>query len=81
MHDKPGLPPAEEDERIDTAVLALLLADHARPWSEEEVTREVGDPTTATDSLARLYGAGLVHRLGGFVFATRSALRAARLSG
>ena len=79
MCNKPGLSPAEDEERIDTAVLALLLGDHGRPWSNDEVALEIGDPIAATDSLARLYGAGLVHRLGGFVFASRSALRSVRL--
>ncbi|MDX6699473.1 MAG: hypothetical protein QOE65_2870 [Solirubrobacteraceae bacterium] len=80
MSDEPGLSPVEDEERNDVAVLALLLSDHARPWSDDEVAREIGDPTAATDSLARLYGAGLVHRLGGFVFATRPALRSGHLS-
>jgi predicted transcriptional regulator len=68
------------EEQIDLAVLTLLLEDHARPWSDDEVAREVGDRIAAVDSLARLYGAGLVHQLGGFVFATRPALRGAQLS-
>jgi hypothetical protein len=80
MRDKSGLSAADEEERIDTAVLALLLDDHGRPWSDDEVAREVGDPMATTDSLARLHGAGLIHRLGGFVFATRTALRGARVS-
>jgi hypothetical protein len=72
-------PVAGDEGRIDLAVLSLLLDDHARPWSDDEVAREVGDESAARDALARLYGAGLVHRLGGFVFATRPALHGARL--
>jgi hypothetical protein len=79
MNDERGLSTAEDEGRIDSAVLSLLLSDHARPWSEDEVAREVGDPVGAADSLARLYGAGLIHRLGWFVFATRPALRGAQL--
>jgi hypothetical protein len=81
VHDEPSPSPVEDEDRIDSAVLALLLDDHARPWSDDEVAREVGDAIAVADSLARLYGAGLVHRLGGFAFATRTALRGARLSG
>lgn len=46
----------------------------------EEVSREIGDPVEAADSLARLHGAGIVHRLQDFVFATRAAVEATRLS-
>lgn len=72
-------PLAEGEDRVDVAVLGLLL-DTDRPWSVEEVSREIGDPVEATDSLAQLYGAGLFHRLQDFVFPTRAAERAARLA-
>ena len=70
---------AEDEERVDAAVLALLLGTD-RLWSVEEVNREIGDPIEAADSLARLYGAGLIHRLEGFVFATRAAVQGAWLA-
>jgi hypothetical protein len=79
MHDQRSS--AEAEDSIDQAILALLLDDQARPWSDDEVAREVGDRIDVTDSLARLYGAGLVHRLEGFVFATRPALRGAQIAG
>jgi predicted transcriptional regulator len=63
---------------MDVAVLGLLLSTD-RLWSAEEVGREIGDPVEAADSLARLHGAGLVHRLQDFVFPTRAAVEAARL--
>lgn len=70
-----------DEARTDAAILSLLLdADAQRPWAEEEVAREVGEPLAVTDSLARLSAAGLVHRLEGFVFASRAALRAAELA-
>ncbi len=73
--------PAEQDDATDQAVLSLLLDDAVqRPWSVEEVARELGDSLAAGDSLARLCGVGLVHRLDGFVFATRPALWATRLA-
>ena len=67
--------PAEQDRRIDDAI-AMLLLDRMtqRPWSREEIEREMG--CDVTDSLARLYGAGLIHRLDGFAWATRAALAA-----
>lgn len=38
--------------------------------------REMGDELRAQDGLARLVAAGLIHRLGEFVFTTRAAGRA-----
>ena len=71
--------PAEEDGQTDSAVLALLVySDSQRPWSVDEVGREIGDDTE--DSLARLYGAGLIHRLDGFVWASRAAVMADEIS-
>lgn len=75
MHDQPT--PAEQDDQIDSAIMVLLI-DSPVPVATYEVAREVGD-VEATDGLARLVRAGLVHRLDGFVFATRAALRGRRL--
>jgi hypothetical protein len=66
--------PVEEDGQVDHTVLLLLDRDSRRPWSAEEIEREIG--SNVTDSLARLYAAGLIHRLGSFVWATRAALAA-----
>jgi hypothetical protein len=79
MQEQRTLSPAEEDARDDSAVLGLLLdPESERPWSVDEVTRELGrDPA---DSLVRLHGAGLVHRMDGFVWASRAALAADELS-
>jgi hypothetical protein len=70
--------PAEEDGQVDSAVLALLVYGDSRPWSVDEVEREIGDDTE--DSLARLYGAGLIHRLKRFVWASRAAVMADEIS-
>lgn len=60
----------------------LLHGDAAGPWAVEELVREIGDRIAVADALARLVGAGLLHRLdAGFVFASRAAVRACRLSG
>jgi len=72
---------ASDEEGIDRAVLSMLVHDPAQGlWAVDEVVREIGDGSAVADSLARLYGAGLVHRLEGFVFATRPALRAEQLA-
>jgi predicted transcriptional regulator len=80
MHDESNCDLEREESSADFGVLNLLLGDDTqRPWTVEEVARDIGDRLTADDSLARLYAAGLVHRLDGFVFATRPAGQAARL--
>jgi hypothetical protein len=80
MHDQRS-PVGEDDDGNDAGVLALLLDPcDQRPWSTDELLREIGDRVTMADSLSRLYAAGLIHRCGEFVIATRRALRAARLA-
>jgi hypothetical protein len=65
----------EEDGQVDHAIILLLLdRDDQRPWAEQELKREIG--SDVTDSLTRLYAVGLIHRLDGFVWATRAALAA-----
>jgi hypothetical protein len=64
----------EHEKHTDGVILSFLLAEDAqRPWSEEEVAREIDDPIAAADGLKRLARGGLVHRLNGFVFASRAA--------
>lgn len=73
--------PAEREEDDDRAVLTMLVDnDNHRPWSVQEVTAEIGDALVVTDCLDRLSAGGLVHRLEGFVCATRAAVRAGRLA-
>jgi hypothetical protein len=67
-----------EDE-IDNTVVGFLLDKPWWPWSLEEIARELGDRPDAEDAVARLAGAGLVHRLGDFAFPTRSLRRASTL--
>jgi hypothetical protein len=71
-----------DEERDDSAVLRLMLSDSTGfPWSVEEIVRTIGDPINAVDAVRRLEAAGLVHRLGDFVFPTLAARRADELSG
>jgi hypothetical protein len=68
---------AEKQDHTDAVILeALLDSDGQRPWAADEVARLLNDPIDASDGLGRLARAGLVHRLDGFVFASRAALRA-----
>lgn len=58
----------------DGATFDMLSDDAQRPWSVDEVARELGDPIKTVDRVARLYGAVLIHRCGEFVWASRAAL-------
>ena len=79
------------EDSFDEALLGLLIDDHPGLWSLAELTRSLtssaqiadgGDlPTHDTeDAIERLYAAGLIHRIGGFVFATGAAHTAQRLA-
>jgi hypothetical protein len=67
-----------DPEQVDSAILGLLVDPEAsRPWSVDEVAREIGDAAATADGLARLTAAGLAHRIAeGFVWASRAALHA-----
>jgi predicted transcriptional regulator len=56
----------------------LTDEDIHRPWSLDELARECGPD--AGESVARLQRAGLIHRSGDFVWASRAAIRARELS-
>lgn len=72
---------AHQDINADGNILLWLTQDDAqRPWSVDEIIREYGDRADAVDALARLYGVGLIHRQGEFVWATRAALYADEIS-
>ncbi len=83
----PGHAPETDPSTLKQAVLGLLVIDHAGLWSITELTRSLipssGDGPDATDledALEDLYAAGLVHRLDGYVFATRAAHEADRIT-
>jgi hypothetical protein len=72
---------ADEGAQTDQAVLGLLLTDSAAIWSVAEMASEIGNnPIHVTDSINRLAAIGLVHRLDGFLFATRAAAKATELA-
>ena len=74
--------PASEDDQAQQAVLALLLDVHPAHLSVDELVREMTDrpddfaPRDLLNNAVRdLAAAGLVHRHGAFVFASRAAVR------
>jgi hypothetical protein len=81
MHsDCPTTVPRDPDLETDRSVL-MLLTDQPGLWTVEEIARAIGDRVRAVDGVNHLYQDGLIHRLESFVFATRTAARAAELSG
>jgi hypothetical protein len=70
--------PAERENMTDSVILLLLLRQaSAGPWTMREIERELDE--NPADGLRRLDGAGLVHRRGGFVWASRAAVKADEL--
>jgi hypothetical protein len=80
MHHK-AIPRPEDgrgDERLQRAVLALVLSKHPAPLTVTEVEREVGPP--GKDAVVALVAAGLLRRQGALVRATAAALTFDRLA-
>lgn len=75
MSGQGGCAVAEQDRQADGAILGLLLNFEAGSmWSVEEVVARLSaSRVEVIDGLASLHAAGLIHRLGDFVFATRAA--------
>jgi hypothetical protein len=81
MHGQSRPLSPEEERGLEEGIVNMLLVERVL-WSDDEVAREAGgDPLEAEDALTRLHAAGLVHRLEGFVFATRPAVKFERLTG
>jgi hypothetical protein len=80
MQDDPSMDPREVLRVADSGVYGLLIQPtQQRPWSVGELVLELGSRIDVEDALARLHGAGLVHRCGEFVWATRAALAAEKI--
>jgi hypothetical protein len=82
----PATEPGDPSEALAQAILGLLIDDHPGLWSLAELDRSL-TPSTAPpaayrteDAVEQLYAAGLIHRTGEFVFATRAAHAAQRLA-
>jgi hypothetical protein len=76
MQDQPIGEVAAVDHRNENAVLGLLLEENHPIWTLAEITRDLGVGVRGEDAVSRLHSMGMVHRLGEFVFATRSAAHA-----
>lgn len=65
----------DQERQAEGAILGLLLNfDSGSLWSVEEVVRQLSaSRLEVIDGLASLQAAGLIHRAGDFVFATRAA--------
>jgi hypothetical protein len=81
-HECGAEPPTREDDRTQQSVLAILLDAHPALRSTEEVVREATDRPDefaahdrVDNAIRDLVGAGLLHRHGSFLFATRAAVR------
>jgi hypothetical protein len=82
--------PTIEPAVLQHALLALLVDSAPQLWTLDELARVLrsreeamaGADTThqAESAVAELYGAGLVHRHGRFLFATHAAISAAELA-
>jgi hypothetical protein len=86
----PDADPGDPDS-LKQALLGLLVCDHTGLWTLAELDRclspssntEAGcepDRVDVEDAVEDLYAAGLVHRFGVYVFATRAAHAAQRLA-
>jgi hypothetical protein len=81
-HECGGEQPFREDDLAQQSVLAILLDAHPALRSTEEVVRELTDRPDEfperdriDNAIRDLVGAGLLHRHGAFLFATRAAVR------
>jgi hypothetical protein len=63
------------ERSAEAAILGLLLNFEAGSiWAVDEIVRQLSAPQLdVVDGLGELEAAGLIHRLGDFVFATRAA--------
>jgi hypothetical protein len=77
MEPQTSCPRPARPEQAEAVILSMLLnPDGGCIWSVEELVRELSSSRLQVeDGLAGLQGAGLVHRVDEFVFATRAAWR------
>lgn len=67
--------PHRQFHRNEMVVLDFLFDEDERPKSIKEIVREVGSLVIAADALDALHRSGIIHRVGDFVFVTRSSSR------
>ena len=66
------------DTTIESGILdRLTYPDDQRPWSLDELIRDVGERLGVIDAIAKLRGLGLIHHTSDdLIFPTRAAVRA-----
>jgi hypothetical protein len=80
----------DDHTQLQQALLGLIVCDHPGLWSITELDRCLqpsGDThggaepnrCATEDAVEDLYAAGLIHRIGDYVFATRAAVAAERI--
>ncbi len=92
MHSQRNSAPSAgtSEDSLDEALLGLLVHDHPGLWSLGELSRSLtssaqiadgAEPPAhdVEDAVERLYAAGLLGRIGTYVFATQAARAADRL--
>jgi hypothetical protein len=74
-------------DALAQAILGLLIDDHPGLWSMAELDRTLTPSTRpaasheTVDAVETLHAAGLLNRVGDYVFASRAAHAAQRLAG
>ena len=63
----------EGHQTVERAIATLLLASGGVPWTTDELVRELGERVAVLDGIDRLTRAGIVHRCGELVLASRAA--------
>jgi hypothetical protein len=78
--------PAKEDGKVESAILALLLAEYPAQLTVPELTLamnseplDFAEADAVDRAVGELVGAGLLHRHGAFVLPSRAALYFSRL--
>ncbi len=91
LHQRIRAEAPDDSTQLKQALLGLVVDDHAGLWSLAELDRHLtpsgdtqpgAEPSRAAveDAVEDLYAAGLIHRIGSYVFASRAAIAAERLA-
>lgn len=79
MHADDPRPECLEDDQVQSAVMALLLAEHPIRFTVGDLVAEIGGEDTVGNAVRDLIAVGLLRREGESVLPTLAALRFDRL--